>query len=97
MTRAAPETARNCGRSSSREPHRFLGDPTASQTALASRQAIWRKADPAWPVCGLPAALYSDHGSDFTSYHMAQVCANVKVQLIHSTAGNPANPPLIHR
>ena len=35
----------------------FLGDPTALQTALALRQAIWRKADPAWPVCGLPAAL----------------------------------------
>jgi len=29
----------------------FLGDPSAMQTALASRQAIWRKQDPAWPVC----------------------------------------------
>src|SRR6478735_6313581 len=36
----------------------FLGDPSAWQTALALRQAIWRKSDPAWPVCGLPAALY---------------------------------------
>ncbi len=27
----------------------FLGDPTALQTALALRQAIWRKADPAEP------------------------------------------------
>ena len=33
----------------------FLGDPTALQTALALRQAIWRKTDPAWPVCGVPA------------------------------------------
>jgi putative transposase len=65
----------------------FLGDPTALQTALALRQAIWRKTDPGWPVCGLPAALYSDHGSDFTSDHLAQVCADVKVQLIHSTPG----------
>jgi putative transposase len=32
----------------------FLGDPTALQTALALRQAVWRKADPAWQVCGLP-------------------------------------------
>ena len=67
----------------------FFGDPTSLQTALALRQAIWRKADPAWPVCGLPAALYSDHGADFTSDHMAQVCADLKVQLIHSTAGVP--------
>ena len=49
----------------------FLGDPTAVQTALALRQAIWRKTDPAWPVCGLPATLYSDHGGDFTSDHIA--------------------------
>ena len=75
----------------------FLGDPTALQTALALRQAIWRKADPAWPVCGLPAALYSDHGSDFTSDHMAQVCADVKVQLIHSIPGKPRGRGKIER
>jgi len=40
----------------------FLGDPTAAQTALALRQAISRKSDPQWPVCGIPATLYSDHG-----------------------------------
>jgi putative transposase len=39
----------------------FLGDPSAWQTALALRQAIWRKSDPAWPVSGLPAALYVDN------------------------------------
>jgi putative transposase len=32
--------------------------PSALQTALALRQGIWRKADPAWHVCGLPAVLY---------------------------------------
>ena len=26
----------------------FLGDPTTAQTALALRQAIWRKPDPGW-------------------------------------------------
>lgn len=67
----------------------FLGDPSAWQTSLALRQAVWRKADPAWPVSGLPAALYCDHGSDFTSTHIAQVCADLKVQLIHSAAGKP--------
>ena len=67
----------------------FLGDPSALQTALALRQAVGRKPDPGWTICGLPAALYSDHGADFTSSHLAQVCADVKVQLIHSTPGNP--------
>jgi putative transposase len=65
-----------------------LTDPSALQTALALRQAIWRKADPAWHVCGIPAILYSDHGSDFTSRHMDQVCADLHTQLVHSTAGN---------
>ena len=67
------------------------------QTALALRQAIWRKTDPAWPVCGLPAALYGDLGSDFTSDHMAQVCADVKVQLIHSTPGKPRGRGTVER
>jgi putative transposase len=44
----------------------FLGAPCALDTCLALRQAIWRKADPAWPVCGVPDVLYVDHGSDFT-------------------------------
>ena len=75
----------------------FLGDPNTAQTALALRQAIWRKHDPAWPVCGLPSALYSDHGADFTSEHMIQVCADLKVQLIHSTAGVPRGRGKIER
>ena len=28
-----------------------LGAPSALQTALALRQAIWREADPPWTVC----------------------------------------------
>jgi len=67
----------------------FLGSPTAVQTALALRQAIWRKADPRWPVCGIPATLYSDQGADFTSTHISQVCADLRMQLIHSTPGVP--------
>ncbi|QNK81551.1 Mu transposase C-terminal domain-containing protein [Nakamurella sp. PAMC28650] len=67
----------------------FLGNPTAVQTALALRQAIWRKTDPRWPVCGIPATLYSDHGADFTSTHISQVCADLRMQLIHSTPGVP--------
>src|SRR6478609_9615727 len=67
------------------------------QTALALRQAVWRKADPAWQVCGLPAVLYSDHGGDFTSDHIAQVCADVKVQLVHSTQGRPRGRGKVER
>ena len=51
----------------------FLGAPSALQTALALRQAIWRKLDASWPVCGIPDVLYVDHGSDFTSIHLEQV------------------------
>ena len=66
-----------------------LAAPSVINTALALRQAIWRKSDPAWPMCGIPEVLYSDHGSDFTSRHLEQVCAELHVRLIHSTAGVP--------
>ncbi len=33
----------------------FVGSPSAFQTSLALRQAIWRKADPLWAVCGIGA------------------------------------------
>ena len=64
---------------------------------MALRQAIWRKPDPAWPVCGLPAALYSDNGADFTSTHITQVCADLKVQLIHSDPGKPRGRGKVER
>ena len=67
----------------------FLGDPTAIGTALALRQAIWRKTDPRWPVCGLPSVLYCDHGTDFVSEHIVQVCVENGIDLVHSTVGVP--------
>lgn len=45
----------------------FTGAPSASNLSLALRQAVWRKGDAAWPVCGIPDTLHVDHGSDFTS------------------------------
>ena len=48
----------------------FTGAPSAMNTALVLRQAIWRKTEPAWAMCGLPDVLYIDHGSDFTSRHL---------------------------
>ena len=52
---------------------------------------------PAWPVCGLPDVLYSDHGSDFTSHHLEQVGADLRIQLINSTAGVPQGRGKIER
>jgi putative transposase len=74
-----------------------LAAHSALQTALALHQAISRKADPAWHVCGIPGVLYSAHGNDFTSYHMDQVCADLHVQLVHSTAGQPRGRGKIER
>lgn len=45
----------------------FLGAPSALNTSLALRQAIWRKARPDWHVCGIPDVLHVDHGADFNS------------------------------
>lgn len=67
----------------------FLGAPSAMNTALALRQAIWRKPDPSWQMCGLPDMLYVDHGSDFTSSHLGQTMIDLHIRLIHSTIARP--------
>jgi putative transposase len=74
-----------------------LGAPSALQTALALRQAIWRKADPAWHVCGIPSAFYTDHGSDFTSRHLEQVAADLGMQLVFSLPGQPRGRGKVER
>lgn len=71
--------------------------PSAMQTALALRQAIWRKAQPDWQVCGLPEMLYTDHGSDFTSQHIEQVAAELKIRLVFSAVGRPRGRGKIER
>ena len=71
--------------------------PSAAQTALALRQAIWRKEDPRWHVCGIPEVLYSDNGSDFISQHLEQVSADLKMQLVFSTPGVPRGRGRIER
>lgn len=75
----------------------FLGASTALQTSLALRQAIWRKSDAAWPVCGIPDVLYVDHGSDFTSVHLEQVAADLRFQLIYSTVARSQGRGKIER
>jgi len=73
----------------------FLGAPFALQTALALRHAIWRKSDPAWPVCG--DVRYTDHGSDFTSRHLERVAADLHLRLVFSTAGVPQGRGKVER
>lgn len=74
-----------------------LGAPSALNTALALRQAIWRKADPGWHVCGIPAVFYTDHGSDFTSRHLEQVAAELKIRPVFSLPGQPRGRGKIER
>lgn len=71
--------------------------PSALHTSLALRQAIWRKEDSRWSVCGIPDVLYTDHGSDFTSRHLEQVGADLKIRLIFSLPGKPRGRGRIER
>jgi putative transposase len=71
--------------------------PSALQTALTLRDAIWRKTDPRWHVCGIPDTFYTDHGSDFTSQHLEQVTADIKMQLVFSWPGEPRGRGRIER
>ena len=64
-------------------------ESTALTAALALRQAIWRKADPRWHICGIPSTFYTDHGSDFTSKHLEQVADDLDMVLIFSETGEP--------
>ena len=72
-------------------------DPSALHTSLALRQAIWRKEDSRWIVCGIPAVLYTDNGSDFTSSHLEQVSADLKIRLVFSVPGKPRGRGRIER
>ena len=74
-----------------------LHAPSSIQTALALRQAIWRKGDPRWSVCGIPETFYNDHGSDFTSKHLEQVAADLHMSVVFSTAGKPRGRGKIER
>ncbi len=71
--------------------------PTALQTALTLHQAIWRKAEPQWTICGIPERFYTDHGSDFTSQQMEQVRADIRMPLVFSLPGHPRGRGRIER
>jgi putative transposase len=80
-------------------PGYFLGftSPSAAQTALILHQAIWRKTDPRWGICGIPTQFYTDNGSDFTSSHLEQVAADLKMALMFSWPGQPRGRGKIER
>jgi len=75
----------------------FLDAPCVLNTCLALRHAIWRKADAAWPVCGVPDVLYVDHGSDFTSHHLDQVGASLRFRIIYSAVARPQGRGKVER
>ncbi len=72
-------------------------ESTALTTALALRQAIWRKADALWQICGIPSTFYTDHGSDFTSKHLEQVADDLDMVLIFSETGEPRGRGKVER
>ncbi|NMR20086.1 Mu transposase C-terminal domain-containing protein [Cellulomonas fimi] len=74
-----------------------LDAPSSMHTALALRQAIWHKPDPAWPMCGIPDVLYVDHGSDFTSDHLTRTAVDLHIRLIHSAVARPQGRGKIER
>lgn len=71
--------------------------PCALHVALALRQAIWRKSNPKWQVCGIPEILYTDNGSDFRSKHIEQVAADLKIRLVHSIPDKPRGRGRVER
>jgi len=73
----------------------FTQDIPPSQSGLAL--TICRKEEPRWKICGIPEVLYTDNGSDFTSRHLEQVSADLKIQLVFSTPGVPRGRGRVER
>jgi putative transposase len=63
--------------------------PSSMRVALALRQAIWRKDEVEWTVCGIPEKFYSDRGSDFTSNHIDQVAIDLKFETVQTEPDDP--------
>lgn len=72
-------------------------NPSAINTSLVLHQAIWRKSNPDWQICGIPEMFYTDHGSDFTSNHLEQVAIDLKINLVFSAIGVPRGRGKIER
>lgn len=72
-------------------------NPSAVNTSLMLYQAIWRKENSEWPICGIPEKFYTDHGSDFTSKHLEQVAIDLKMELFFSTIVVPRGRGKVER
>ena len=48
-------------------------------------------------MCGIPDVLYTDNGSDFTSNHLEQVGADLKIRMVFSIPGKPRGRGRIER
>jgi putative transposase len=59
--------------------------PSSLSICFALRRAILPKLLPAWTMCGIPERLHIDRGKDFMSKHLAQVAADLKIQLSFAT------------
>ncbi|WP_431711284.1 Mu transposase C-terminal domain-containing protein [Glutamicibacter uratoxydans] len=75
----------------------FLGAPSAFFTSLAIRDAIWPKNEQTWPMCGIPDRLYVDHGTDFTSLHLAQTAKDLHFEIVYSAVARPQGRGKIER
>jgi putative transposase len=71
--------------------------PNTQNTSLTLRQAIWRKPEPNWRICGIPEIFYTDNGSDFASHHMEQVSADLTMRLVFSIPGMPRGRGRVER
>jgi putative transposase len=74
-----------------------VGAANSMRIALALRQAIWRKEDERWPVCGIPDIIYTDRGRDFKSTHIEQVCADLKIKVVRTRRKKPRGRGKIER
>jgi hypothetical protein len=67
---------------------------TLLRPGIAVTSAI---AHPHWQICGVPDILYTDNGADFTSKHLQQVAADLKIRLVFSIPGKPQGRGRIER
>lgn len=74
-----------------------LDPPSAQRTAITLRQAIWKKENQKWLVCGIPDHFYTDRGTDFRSLRIQQIAADLTIQLHKRRSGKPQGGGKIER
>lgn len=77
--------------------HGFLWLAIGAQHVARVAPGDLAQGQPAWPVCGIPDVLHVDHGSDFTSLHLEQAAADLRIRLIYSAVARPQGSGKIER